>query len=417
MQLRSILVTLALLLLAAQFTAATAQEDSPPPEINLAFAALEVRTGEPINFQTIAGFEWEAQSFNDASLGCPSPDQAYAQVITPGYQFFLTYAGVTYDYRVPENANSADQVVLCDIFPAQPTEPTDTAPTPPPSDGDTECGAFYEVVEGDTLSEIAVECGTTLEALLAVNPDIVEPSLIYAGQRLAIPSSTSPYNASIAPDTGPPGTTATLTGTGFPPGARVQYGLGRFQSEYDVVGTREIGADGTLQVPVTIPAAADIGEEWVGVIVLNNQESVSEVFEVTETGLFNQTQMFLVALGDAGRSGTTIGCNDSLIPVTIDINPTIAPLTAALEELLAVDERIYGQSGLYNALYRSELTLESVAIEDSEATIELSGNLAVGGVCDVPRITQQLRQTALQYSTVDTVSIFINGEPLQSALS
>jgi len=40
----------------------------------------------------------------------------------------------------------------------------------------------------------------------------------------------------------------------------------------------------------------------------------------------------------------------------------------------------------------------------------------VGGVCDEPRVQAQLRETALQFSTVDSVSIFINGIQLEDAL-
>ena len=105
-----------------------------------------------------------------------------------------------------------------------------------------------------------------------------------------------------------------------------------------------------------------------------------------------------------------------MIPVEVEIELTIAPLTAAMEELLALDSREYGQSGLYNALYRSDLTVESIDIEKQEAIIELSGTLRVGGVCDEPRVRAQLRQTALQYETVDRVSLYIDGTPLDELL-
>jgi hypothetical protein len=40
----------------------------------------------------------------------------------------------------------------------------------------------------------------------------------------------------------------------------------------------------------------------------------------------------------------------------------------------------------------------------------------VGGVCDEPRVRAQLEETALQFVTVDSVSIFVNGQPLAEAL-
>jgi hypothetical protein len=47
----------------------------------------------------------------------------------------------------------------------------------------------------------------------------------------------------------------------------------------------------------------------------------------------------------------------------------------------------------------------------------LSGDLSLGGVCDTPRLRQQLRQTLLQFPQVDQVELFINGEPLEDVLS
>lgn len=126
---------------------------------------------------------------------------------------------------------------------------------------------------------------------------------------------------------------------------------------------------------------------------------------------------FLIALGDAGQSGTEIGCEDSAIPVEVQIQPTVAPLTAAYDELLRIDQRFYGQSGLYNALHRSDLTVAGVDIANGLATVNLSGALSVAGTCDVPRIRAQLQQTALQYANVDDVNIFIDGTSLDDILA
>jgi hypothetical protein len=66
----------------------------------------------------------EAVDWPDASLGCPQPGMAYAQVVTPGLRMTLQAEGWTYTYH----ADLAGQVVLC----AQ-TGPTDS--TPIPADG------------------------------------------------------------------------------------------------------------------------------------------------------------------------------------------------------------------------------------------------------------------------------------------
>jgi spore germination protein GerM len=92
-------------------------------------------------------------------------------------------------------------------------------------------------------------------------------------------------------------------------------------------------------------------------------------------------------------------------------------LKAAVESLLSLKMQYYGQSGLYNALYQSELRLDGVNIKDGVAIINLSGSLQIGGECDSPRVEAQIQQTALQFTTVKDVSVRINGRTLQDVLS
>ena len=127
--------------------------------------------------------------------------------------------------------------------------------------------------------------------------------------------------------------------------------------------------------------------------------------------------IFLIAINDNGRSGKKIGCDDSAVPVERSIPTTAAPLTAALKELLSIREQQYGQSGLYNALAQSNLKLAGVAISNGKATINLSGTLLLGGVCDNPRVAAQIQQTALQFPAVQQAAVFINGVPIERVLS
>lgn len=128
-------------------------------------------------------------------------------------------------------------------------------------------------------------------------------------------------------------------------------------------------------------------------------------------------KVFLIAIGDNGVSGPMVGCGDSAIPVIIDVPYTQGVLRAALENLLARKEQFFGQSGLYNALYQSNLRLEDVSIQNGVAVIELSGQALLGGECDTPRVIAQLEQTALQFNTVQKVTILLNGRPIRDALS
>jgi hypothetical protein len=130
-----------------------------------------------------------------------------------------------------------------------------------------------------------------------------------------------------------------------------------------------------------------------------------------------QVKIFLIAIGDNGVSGPKIGCGDSAVGVVRVIPATRAPLTAALNELLSIHDKDYGQSGLYNSLYQSNLQIQSVTLINGVATIRLTGTLTLGGECDDPRVDAQITNTALQFPTVHSVVAFLNGKPLKDVLS
>jgi len=137
----------------------------------------------------------------------------------------------------------------------------------------------------------------------------------------------------------------------------------------------------------------------------------------TSTAVQQTVKIFLIALEDNGQSGILVGCGDSAVSVTIVIPRTQGVLKAALEKLLSIKEQYYGESGLYNALYQSDLQLKSVTIDQGKAIIHLTGTVMLGGVCDAPRVEAQIKQTALQFSTVSDVEVFINDILLEDALS
>jgi LysM repeat protein len=123
-----------------------------------------------------------------------------------------------------------------------------------------------------------------------------------------------------------------------------------------------------------------------------------------------------VALIDL-EGGGGVGCGDSVVLVNRQVTPTTAPLTAAIRSLLSIKGQYYGQSGLYNALYQSSLSIQSVSIVNGVAYIRLTGKIASGGVCDDPRIIAQFERTAKQFSTVKSARVYINGKLLQDVLS
>src|SRR5512141_1877241 len=62
---------------------------------------------------------------------------------------------------------------------------TNPLPPPPPP------GQVYYVQRGDTLRKIAAKFGTTVDALLRLNPQITNPNVIYVGQGITVPAGSS----------------------------------------------------------------------------------------------------------------------------------------------------------------------------------------------------------------------------------
>ena len=65
--------------------------------------------------------------------------------------------------------------------------------TPPPNNPPPPAGGTYYAVKGDTLRKIAAKFGTTVDALLKLNPQITNPNVIYVGQAIKVPSTASTY--------------------------------------------------------------------------------------------------------------------------------------------------------------------------------------------------------------------------------
>lgn len=66
-----------------------------------------------------------------------------------------------------------------------------SAPPPPPPPPPS--GQVYYVRKGDTLRSIASKFSTTVDAILKVNPQITNPNVIYVGQAISIPAGVSTY--------------------------------------------------------------------------------------------------------------------------------------------------------------------------------------------------------------------------------
>lgn len=105
------------------------------------------------------------------------------------------------DATCPTRATAPDTAI-------EPTTPT--APTEPSTP------KTHVVVPGDTLSAIAAAHGVPTDAVIAANPQIADPNLIYPGDVVNIPSSTTGSDAPAMPST-TPGTETPADAPASPP--------------------------------------------------------------------------------------------------------------------------------------------------------------------------------------------------------
>ena len=129
-----------------------------------------------------------------------------------------------------------------------------------------------------------------------------------------------------------------------------------------------------------------------------------------------EIKVYLVAVGDNGKKGKKIGCDDSLVPVTRRVSATEAPLRAALQELLSMPPEPLDNPGLQNFWKGRNLSLRNVTIQKQTATILISGDVFVAGICDEPRIVGQIEETARQFPSVKNVKVFIGKRTLAEAI-
>jgi hypothetical protein len=97
---------------ASPATSASAPAGLPDAAWAAILADLERQTGGSSDPEVVSV---DAVTWNDGSLGCPEPGQAYTQALVDGYQVILQVDGERYDYRV----GSGSAVKLCEGGPLE----------------------------------------------------------------------------------------------------------------------------------------------------------------------------------------------------------------------------------------------------------------------------------------------------------
>ncbi|MEW6196136.1 MAG: GerMN domain-containing protein [Bacteroidota bacterium] len=123
--------------------------------------------------------------------------------------------------------------------------------------------------------------------------------------------------------------------------------------------------------------------------------------------------IYYVALEGTQLTGKPIGCNDVLVREEKNVIIERSPLEAALNELVTSTPK----GELKNFIKGPQLMLVQVTIANGIADVYLKGDFNISGVCDIPRIQEQLTETAKQFSDLEKVNFYINDQTLDNYLS
>jgi len=271
---------LLLLLLMASLVFSTAlYAQGVPEQIDAALASLSEGVGQTITLNDLENWRWAQDNYPDTSLGCPREGAAYAQVVTTGYKFLLTYRNRTYDYRVSVDSRT---VILCTSTGGADTASATATPiTPDTIDSNVPCAAPEPGVV-----YLPTRLTTAIQARVAAGP----PN----NQRSA-PGIDAPFLGDI-----PGGGIVNVVA-----GPECTDGLVWWQVDYDGrVGWTVEGRDGTywLETIPGLPLPAELP-----VITAENAASVVEI-SLTENNVISELMTSpdsttVAVLGGRGTNG------------------------------------------------------------------------------------------------------------------
>lgn len=130
--------------------------------------------------------------------------------------------------------------------------------------------------------------------------------------------------------------------------------------------------------------------------------------------------LYYVGLDDGGKNGEPIGCNDSLVPLSTNEPLKADPFEAVKQSLGMLFENKSqhpDESGIYNSLYQSDLSVDRIEKNGDDMNVYLKGSVSLDGICDTPRFQAQIKQTTVGNANFSGVEFYLNNEPLDDTLS
>ncbi len=120
----------------------------------------------------------------------------------------------------------------------------------------------YTVASGDTLGEIAERFDTSVKELLRLNPDILNPRLIYIDQVLRLPGNFTGPRIFLSSDTVKAGWYMEVNVIDFPPDADIDFLISKVGGPFTAVEDGHTAEDGTASANITFPSTVTAGEKW-----------------------------------------------------------------------------------------------------------------------------------------------------------
>ncbi|MFA7193418.1 MAG: hypothetical protein WC087_00690 [Candidatus Paceibacterota bacterium] len=159
----------------------------------------------------------------------------------------------------------------------------------------------------------------------------------------------------------------------------------------------------------------EVNNEVAGEVILDNSEENPSVATSGVKSSVEKVKLALLASPDLFdyKNNKMVGC-DALVFAEAEIPATPKVLNATLE-LLFNDDFDYGfPPANFISSTQNKLDFDSAVIESGVAKIFLKGEMTIeDDFCDEGRIENQIKETALQFSTIKSVEIYLNGSKIE----
>lgn len=135
----------------------------------------------------------------------------------------------------------------------------------------------------------------------------------------------------------------------------------------------------------------------------------------------NYINVYMIDLNNMRQSVDVVGCGDGIVQAStnnLKTGDVAADIKTALGYLFSITDREYGKGGMYNALYQSRLTVDSISVDRTSgaATVKISGIKVTSEDCDAARLVAQIERTVSQFSDVKSAQVYVNDMLLSSPL-